>query len=215
MNKSLKRIILGFLLAVLCGAAYYFLFFIKTPLYSINLIREAVAKSDVVTFEKHVDLDSIYNKGYTDMFIAMERITGEEIVSNPFGAGLLQIIKPVVVETLKAKTLEKINEQNQATNPEAPKNKIAEKATKSLESKMDTADMQLTDISTISQDGNTAHIMLTFHDTKLNQNFPLKLKMEKLSDGSWCVKAITNIVEFMTELDKAEKIYSQRQQQTI
>ena len=66
MNENVKKIGLGVVVAILCALAYYFLYWTKTPVYSANIIRESIAKHDVVTFEKHVDMDTLYGKGYDD-----------------------------------------------------------------------------------------------------------------------------------------------------
>ena len=62
MADKQKKIGLGLIILILCAIAYYFLYFIKTPAYSIKIIQESIQKHDVATFEKHVDLDTLYIK---------------------------------------------------------------------------------------------------------------------------------------------------------
>ena len=56
MSSNAKKIGLGIVIAILCAIAFYFLYWIKTPAYSLNIIRESVVKHDVATFEKLRDL---------------------------------------------------------------------------------------------------------------------------------------------------------------
>ena len=52
---SKKKIIIAVLVAIVAIAlGWYFLYFTKTPVYSLNLAREAVEKHDVNAFKKHV-----------------------------------------------------------------------------------------------------------------------------------------------------------------
>ncbi|MDU2208959.1 MAG: hypothetical protein E7E42_04920 [Veillonella sp.] len=62
---SKKKIIIAVLVAIVAIAlGWYLLYFTKTPVYSLNLAREAVEKHDVNAFKKHVDVDSIIGSGY-------------------------------------------------------------------------------------------------------------------------------------------------------
>lgn len=74
MNSNAKKIGLGIVIAILCAIAFYFLYWIKTPAYSLNIIRESVEKHDVATFEKHVDMDTLYTKAFDDGIVAVDKI---------------------------------------------------------------------------------------------------------------------------------------------
>ena len=79
---SKKKIIIAVLVAIVAIAlGWYFLYFTKTPVYSLNLAREAVEKHDLNAFKKHVDVDSIIGSGYDDV-VAMQ-LEDPEIKNNP------------------------------------------------------------------------------------------------------------------------------------
>ena len=58
-NRKKMLALISVLIIVLAGLGWYFLYFIKTPVYSLNIVREAIAKHDVNKFNKHVDVDNI------------------------------------------------------------------------------------------------------------------------------------------------------------
>ena len=96
---SKKKIIIAVLVAIVAIAlGWYFLYFTKTPVYSLNLAREAVEKHDVNAFKKHVDVDSIIGSGYDDV-VAMQ-LEDPEIKDNPL-KGLAEVmfqgLKPKIV----------------------------------------------------------------------------------------------------------------------
>ena len=87
---SKKKIIIAVLVAIVAIAlGWYFLYFTKTPVYSLNLAREAVEKHDVNAFKKHVDVDSIIGSGYDDV-VAMQ-LEDPEIKDNPL-KGLAEVM---------------------------------------------------------------------------------------------------------------------------
>jgi len=99
---SKKKIILAAVVAIVAIAlGWYFLYFTKTPVYSLNLAREAVEKHDVNAFKKHVDVDSIIGSGYDDV-VAMQ-LEDPEIKNNPL-KGLAEVmfqgLKPKIVPIL-------------------------------------------------------------------------------------------------------------------
>ena len=202
MNENVKKIGLGVVVAILCALAYYFLYWTKTPVYSANIIRESIAKHDVVTFEKHVDMDTLYGKGYDDAIIAIDRIEGNGISTNPFAMGILQMMKPAIVNELKAKTLEEIKGVD---NWQSSKKNQATKMAEGLQEKADVENADFKDITVVSKENGEAIVAVTLHNKKFNKDFELKVKMAELHNSTWKLKEITNHVDFLVEVDKADK----------
>lgn len=202
MNENVKKIGLGVVVAILCALAFYFLYWTKTPVYSANIIRESIAKHDVVTFEKHVDMDTLYSKGYDDAIIAIDRIEKNGISTNPFAMGILQMMKPAIVNELKARTLEEIKGVD---NAQSSKNNQATKMAEGLQEKADVKNADFKDITVVSKENGEAIVALILHNKKFNKDFELRVKMTELQDGTWKLKAITNLVDFLVEVDKADK----------
>lgn len=202
MSENVKKIGLGAVVAVLCAVAFYFLYWVKTPAYSANIIRESIEKHDVVAFEKHVDMDSLYSKGYDDAIIAIDRIEGNGISTNPFAMGILQMMKPAIINELKAQTLKEIKGEN--ANNGGRKNE-ATKMAEGLQEKADMKNADFKDISVVSKENGEAIVALTLYNKKFDKDFVLKVKMSELEDGTWKLKEITNLVDFLVEVDAADK----------
>lgn len=201
-----KKIIIGLLVCAILGICFYFFYWTKTPAYSINIIRESVQKHDVNTFEKHVDLDTLYNKGFDDMYIAMGELTGEDFSSNPLLTGMLQMMKAPMIAEFKHKTMEAVKGNDNSQEAGQPKQNDPQKpGINGMEDKVDIKNLDIRDISTISQEDNSAIVLLKLHNSKIDKDFGLKIRMNKLSDGKWKLKEITNLTEFIIETAKAEK----------
>ena len=81
MNKK-KWFIVSILLAVLAGAAFYFLYFIKTPAYALNETRLAVQEHDTTKFTRYVDVNSVMDNAFDDIIKAESKINvGAEVVA--------------------------------------------------------------------------------------------------------------------------------------
>ena len=226
MSTNQRNIIIGLIIAVVCALSFYFFYWVKTPLYSVNLIRESVEKHDVVQFKKHVDMDTLYGKAIEDMLIAVDKIEGTEIMSNPFSASIVEILKEPAVELLKGKDALNGNEililerndrvgkklvatgngQGNLTNARFGEEfYYGDRFSEELKEKADAENIELKDISVIEERGNRALIAIKLYNSELGKNFILKVKMNKLVDGTWRIKEITNLVDYFLEVDKAQK----------
>lgn len=74
-----------------------------------------------------------------------------------------------------------------------------------LKKKSGLGGVKIKDLSTLSKEGSEAIVALKLHNEQLGKDFSLQLKMTKLDDGTWKVKEIANLVDFMVEIDTAKK----------
>ena len=116
--------------------------------------------------------------------------------------GILQMMKPAIVNELKAKTLEEIKGVD---NGQSSKKNQATKMAEDLQEKADVKNADFKDITVVSKEKGEAIVALTLHNKKFNKDFELKVKMAELQDGTWKLKEITNLVDFLVEVDKADK----------
>lgn len=202
LTDNQKKIGIGVVVVILCALAYYFLYWIKTPTYSLALIREALQKHDVTKFEKHVDLDSLYNKAFEDAIVGQSKITGEDIMSNPFAAGILMAMKPATVSYLKHETIKVVKGQEVKTEKSKKQDSpIAE----ALSGKFGKQTNEIKDVSTISKEGNIANVLIKIYDSSVKGEYEVKLKMSRLDDDTWRVIEVTNLPEMMVTMDKLYK----------
>ena len=116
--------------------------------------------------------------------------------------GILQMMKPAIVNELKAKTLEEIKGVD---NGQSSKKNQATKMAEDLQEKADVKNADFKDITVVSKENGEAIVALTLHNKKFNKDFELKVKMAELHNGTWKLKEITNHVDFLVEVDKADK----------
>lgn len=116
--------------------------------------------------------------------------------------GILQMMKPAIVNELKAKTLEEIKGVD---NGQSSKKNQATKMAEDLQEKADVKNADFKDITVVSKENGEAIVALTLHNKKFNKDFELKVKMAELQDGTWKLKEIINLVDFLVEVDKADK----------
>ena len=118
MFDKQKKLIAGLLVLVLGALAFYFLYWTKTPEYSLNLVREAVKNHNTEQFERHVDLDSLLNKGYDDFIAYYLKTEGKDLGGfQALAAGAAQMMKPTLVASLKSEVLKSISEVKDANAP--------------------------------------------------------------------------------------------------
>ena len=116
--------------------------------------------------------------------------------------GILQMMKPAIVNELKAKILEEIKGVD---NGQSSKKNQATKMAEGLQEKADVKNADFKDITVVSKENGEAIVAVTLHNKKFNKDFELKVKMAELQDGTWKLKEIINLVEFLVEVDKADK----------
>lgn len=196
MSKDKKVIsTLGlFAVIILCLSYFYFFIFIKTPEYSLRLVRESINKHDVQTFKKHVDLKLVYGNLF-DNYISLElKANPNDSFTNNFVLGIAKIIKPAIVEELVTQT------EKQIANIEKPaqENNDNNKIVSDLNKTDDLKTLKIKNVSTVSKDKDSkiANLIIAVTDTQINQDFQLNIKMSELSDGTWQIIEISNAIEF-------------------
>lgn len=187
---------------MLCAIAFYFLYWVKTPAYSLKLLRDAVQKHDVDQVEAYVDWDTLLPKAFDDSITAYGEISGEKLSDNPLAMGFVQAMKPQVVSALKqgVTTLIKGNPEKDASQA-SQADQMAYGMTKNIVHNPIT----VKDISTISKEGKEALVAVKLQDKKLEGEYTVKLKMAQKDDGKWRIKEINNLTDVLLTMDKLTK----------
>ncbi len=102
-KKSHKKIILivGAIVILAAMAAFYLLYWVKTPQYSLNIIKESVAKHDLMTFERHVNLQNIGTQAIDDMIATT---ISPEDRKKPLIIGMINMVKAAAVPAFITQT---------------------------------------------------------------------------------------------------------------
>ena len=201
-NKKIYKIIGLILLLILAGCAFYFFYWVKTPQYSLKLIQESVENHDVVSFEKHVDTETLCTQAL-DAFLTQSM--SETDKNNPFVQGLLQTIKPTLVTALKDEFTEYVRTGNLDIKNPFENKKQTNQFTKEENKVENYQRLQFKDINNVETNDNRATVDLLFYDTKTEKDFTIKIGMAKLEDGTWRVDSFIDLETFVNEFDKATK----------
>ena len=200
---SKKKLFIAALVAVVAIVlGWYFLYFTKTPVYSLNLAREAVEKHDVNAFKKHVDMDSIIGSSYDDV-VAMQ-LEDPEIKNSPFrdlAEVMFQGLKPKIVPILSNEIYSAIAKQPENSEQNAREKQAADE----MKEKTGVKDLEFKSIGSATVDGNSAVVPVTFNSQELNQDVTFNLAMKKLDDGTWQAVKINNFKEFLALVEQHEK----------
>ena len=179
---------------------FYFFYWIKTPVYSINLIREAVKHRNIEAFERHVDLNSVYNKAVDDFFVVAIKKSGGNVELDSFTLGILQLLKPVVVESLKTATIDEIF-SNKDSGKVKNRNDIAGDIAGKMQDSTDFDNVTIKNITQKKKTNGTAVVTLRLYNKEQNKEFDLDIFMNELENGEWRVKEISNFCDFLMDID--------------
>jgi len=210
-KKDKKKLIVGVIVvSVIAIVAFYFGYWVKTPRYSLGLIKEAVATHDLVKFEKHVDIQNLSSRAVDDLVASS---MSEEDINNPFVMGMVTLVKNVAVPAftdqvkkyVETGDFEKNDKepQEQNKNNQGPNGKqVAQNATE----RTGASAMEYAGVENTQKDGKIAVVSVKMHDKQLSQDFILKIKMRELEDGTWRLTEISNLKDFIQQRDKAVKV---------
>ena len=215
-NSKLKMFGITMLSLAIIAIGWYFLYFTKTPEYSLNAVRESIAKHDVGTFKKHVDLDSLLGRGYDDV-IAAAIATDEKLAKDNFSKnlieGLAKMFKGMVVAEGKDGILRYVEtgkwEKDDAKQPTQQQKQNTPSA-KNITEQTGLNDATFKGIAYTKQEGNTANVGAKVLLKDSNQEVIIDAKLRKLSDGSWQVVEISNLKDIIIQADKAKKAIAQK-----
>lgn len=200
MSSNQKKICVGLIVTILSIVGFYFFYWIKTPVYSINLIREAVKHRNIEAFERHVDLNSVYSKAVDDFFVVAIKKSGGNVELDSFTLGILQLLKPVVVESLKSATIDEIL-SNKESGKDKNRNDMAGDIAEKMQDSTDFDNVTIKNITEKKKANGTAVVTLRLYNKEQNKEFNLDIFMNELENGEWRVKEISNFRDFLMELD--------------
>lgn len=203
-NSKKKYLLLIPLVILLAGLGYYFLYWIRTPLYALNAARQAVAQHDAEKFARYVDIKSVMDKAFDDFISAESQADEENFAANPFALGILHMLKPAVVELMVAETKDSIAHNNEAGDVQAQRvDPVTDAMRKNMENKVQLDKLRIKDVTLVSSDKGKAKVKLVVYNKGLDKNFTLDLAMEHNEDGDWQIKEIVNLKDFIKEMKAA------------
>ncbi len=194
-SKTLTIAIIIAIIAAL-SAMWYFLWYIPhTPVYTFQTIREAVENKDADTVLEHIDTTSLVKNIVTregNTYVDTSSPLGKAAVAatKTFGPALLDdvIRKYVEVRIVSNRKIVVIPdvESEDTSNTFSMVDRIQRGELfkqRHLEIKNITSE----------DDGDTATVTVTIHNTKTNQTAPIRVLMKHIGDGTWAIYDIPDI----------------------
>lgn len=205
LNRK-QKIGIGAVIAFFGALAFYFFYWVRTPVYSLNLAREAAQKHNVEQFETYVDLDSLLPQAFDDSLAAYQEASGQKISDNPLAAGVIQLLKPQVVSVMKD-GIEKLV-QGEKTDPqtnESGKANQAQEMAAGMSKGILKKELEVKDISTVSRSDGNAVVAIKVHDGKIDGDYEFRLSMKQMDNGKWKVKKVSNLKDTILTIDRLTK----------
>ncbi|SDN81394.1 DUF2939 domain-containing protein [Pseudomonas jinjuensis] len=212
MKKKIALVAVG-LLAAMAGGFYYYT---TTPSYSVLQIRESVESHDVALFEKHVDVDTLFNRLIDDVMAQqLAKSAGGEKdawgkLGSAIGAGMVQMIKPTLVSGLKSSTLQYIetgdlSKQGSPTaGPTLPAGGATEKASlHGMAANFGMEEGQVLDYQ-IEQRGKVAMVTVPYRNEELD--LPLQMQFTLRDQGGyWQLVQFNNAAELISTIEQEQQ----------
>ena len=207
MNKKIMAALVAVLLVV-AGVGGY-IYYKRTPTYSLTLIQDAVKEHNWDKFSRHVDVNEVSEAAFDDLIIAaMEEDKTMDSNTKQMAAGFAQMFKPVVTKAVEEAMKEYVEKgevgkakDEDKKNQEKPDEAMAG----NLVNQTHADEVKFTGVKATTSDGDTATVVLGLHNDKLSKDFEIKVNMSQLDDGTWKVRKISNLKEFLQEVKKAEE----------
>lgn len=205
MQSKKKWILLFIIIAALAGAAFYFLYFIRTPAYALNQVRLAAQEHDTTKFSRYVDVPSVMDNAFEDILKAESKINHDNIFSNPFAMGVLHMLKPSVVNLMTQEAMDKIAAKKEDTSKQPAADPVPDAMKRNMERHIPIGKLQLKDLQLTKHDGDNATASLVLHDKDLDKDFVAELLMQHNDKGDWQIKKISNLADLIVQLDAAKR----------
>ena len=200
-------LIVGILLEILlagAAAAFYFLYYVHTPAYSMNALQKAVVSHNTEEFQKYVDLDAVLNKGANDLSNLVDADSPDKQM----------ILDGSLVEKTKEDILYFV------ANEKWPQEENVSQVT-AFQDKIGLRTMIMKKVEYVSKDpvieadegeeaaegseskaSETATVAVRVFEPNYGDSFVLKFKMRQTDDESWQIYDIINYAEFVDALVK-------------
>lgn len=194
--KKYRSVIVCTVVVIICGIFGGYMYYKRTPGYTLKLIQESIKKHDYVTFSKHVDTKSILSFAYDDMVSEALNESNEDENINELTRGLAAMIKAPILDSLNNQ-IEIYIKTGEMPDESKTNKKSADAAADDLVKKTNLRTLSLTGLGNSQKKGDFSIIEVIVHDSELNTDLLLKLKAIQLEDGTWKVLKINNFNDFL------------------
>jgi len=188
--KKVILIISAFILLIILMTGGWFLYYTKTPTYSLGIIKTAIEQHDLETFKEHVDIDTLLNNAIDDLIA-----NDDDIGKNALANGVIKTFKPNMIEEFKKEIYASV--EDTSINQKTSKNTSeAVKDSPLLKKKT------FIGFGNTSKDGKVATVEIKVNDEAIGEEFTFLINMREKKDGTWQVIKVGNIVEYINKVQE-------------
>lgn len=191
--KKVILIISAFILLIILMTGGWFLYYTKTPTYSLGIIKTAIEQHDLETFKEHVDIDTLLNNAIDDLIA-----NDDDIGKNALANGVIKTFKPNMIEEFKKEIYASV--EDTSINQKSSKNTSeAVKDSPLLKKKT------FIGFGNTSKDGKVATVEIKVNDEAIGDEFTFLINMREKKDGTWQVIKVSNLIEYIKKVQEKHK----------
>lgn len=202
------RLFLALFLLFLAGlgcAAWYFLYYTKTPEYGLEKIQTSFEQHDWQTFEKYVDLDALLNHSTETLIQAM--IDTDRPMSGDAKAamnGFVQMFKAPLALTLRTEVQYYV-EHGEWKNSTIASEMQDPMSLEVILTRIGLKAVQFRNIDYVATDREmgTARAGVRVYQADIGEEFTFEVKLSETEHGIWRVTEIQNLHAFIAMIAKA------------
>lgn len=197
-------IIVGILFEILLGAAaaaFYFMYYVHTPSYSINALQRAIQNGDVESFQKYVDLDAVLNKAAIDLSDIAP--AGSQMRTKLQNGSFVELCKEDILYEIANKDWKEVKEPTEETDFQLL---IGMKSMSMRRVEYVVKDVMIIeneDGEEVVQEGPpTASVGVRIYEPNYGDTFIIKMKMRQVDEETWQIYDVLNYGDFVKALQK-------------
>ena len=205
MSKK-KIFALILVLLVIAGIGGYF-YYKRTPAYTFSLIQKSVEQKDWKEFQRHVDTENLLSTSY-DVLIesTLEEDKSMDNQGRKMALTFVRMLKPNIVASLN-KDLEQWISTGTIKPPDGSEATATQTQAQmvglNMLQKAGLTRLAITGVGSVNKGGDMYTVPLKVHDDTLEQDFTLELGLKQLDDGTWQILEVTNLRDYLKEMNKA------------
>lgn len=212
-GKSWNKKVIALVVAVVliaCGIGGY-MYYKRTPAYSLQLIQDSVKEHNWEQFSRHVDTKSMADSAFDDIIeLSLAEDKTMDAQTKALAANFAKLLKPTLTSLIESSVKEYVEtgefkdlDDNQDNSKKVKRSKTnpAENILKETNAEK----LKFTGVKSTEKDAVGTVVAMGLHDESLNADYELKIRMIQLEDGTWKMNKIENLKDFYNATQEAEK----------
>ncbi|SHK28204.1 hypothetical protein SAMN05216582_101184 [Selenomonas ruminantium] len=208
-NKKIIALI-AVIVLIACGIGGY-MYYKRTPAYSLQLIQDSVKEHNWEKFSRHVDTKSLADSAFDDIIeISLEEDTTMDAQTKALAANFAKLLKPTLTSLIESSVKEYVEtgefkDLDDKKDGGKKSKRQKENPAENLLKETNADKLKFTGVKSTEKDGTGTVVAMGLHDESLNADYELKIRMIQLEDGTWKMNKIENLKDFYNATKEAEK----------